>query len=393
MASLAEKVSVGILLVVALAFAVAPDLVGQLLAPGVSMLTAGIMWASRNLPRPVFLGVIFLATLVVSILIAISTARVGYAILKRAGPRTQRVYRKATPSTPIGKFAVFMFFGIGILLGSVWVLPGAIGNLGENSSVSDADDLAQTGTPVSRLAVFDGDAHRPGGDGDQFRYRRPSPDTDGDRLKDGWEEAGETVDGAALSDADPQRMDLYVQVNYGGGTIPLTDQEKRQLRQVWAEMPVENPDGSTGITIHVDDQRPRGGGIGEVATFSGDDAGEISRYYRPHFMGNRTCVYHQVVVGTIDRSRLAGIGHAPGYAAVVESERRNYDGELSPRVHAITHELLHNVVGPIGENGHTSDGWLSPTISSDSAFLPDAAASRLEQRGLAGSGYYQQQLC
>jgi len=387
MATLAEKVSVGILLVVGVAYAVVPGRVSRLLSPGTGLIVDGIMWAEATLPRPLFVSIVFLLTLVVSILVAISFARVLYTLLKHGGPRTKRAYSLLMPSTPIGKVVV----GIGVitafLFGSVWALPYLIGSIDNENAENIVENQRQALEVLSQDAATPGDADAAS---DASTYERPSPDADGDRLQDGWERNGETPDGVALPDADPDRMDLYVQVNYGGGTYPLNETEKEQLRRVWDEMPVENPDGSTGIDIHVTDSPPRGGALGTQVSVSGADSAEISQYYTSRYLGQRACLYHQVVVGDIEASGIAGVADGPGFAAVVEDNQSGYDGNVTKRVHVITHELLHNVAGPVG---HTEDGWLTPSTDPGEEHLSATTAQYIERNGLAGSGYYQRTVC
>lgn len=394
-----EKASVALLLLVGIAYAILPEQVGALLSPGISLLADGVMWANTNLPRPVFLIAIFLVTTIVSILIAISFARVFYRLLSNAGPRVTFVWRKVTPSTPIGKIAFAFGVMIAFLIGSVWALPYAIGDLNENSTVAGADDIVNKSNEVALVTELDGDsipAGPGGGAGQEYEgppYQRPTPDADGDRLKDSWERQGELPNGVPLPNADPQRMDLYVQFNYGGGTIPLSADEKQRLRQYWADMPVENPDGSEGITLHITDSRPRGGPVGERVTVSGTSGEEIFQYYTRRYMGQRRCQYHQVVLGEVQRSSVVGIANTPGFASVVDGRASAYDGNMTARAWVITHELLHNVAGNVGTDGHVQEGWLAPSVSPEDTFLSRTTARQLNENGLAGSGYYQQELC
>lgn len=412
MARLEEKVAVGVLLVFGLSSLVFPAEVAVLLDPGVALIVDAVTWASATLPQPVFLGVIFVVAAVVTILVGLSTARVLYAVSRRAGPRTRWAFDKVTPSTPIGKAAFAFGFTICFLIGSVWVLPYVIGDLSESSGVTDTSDIVDGNGTADILNEAERDALRIlSSDAsvdrhDEYRgpeYERPTPDADGDRLRDDWERAGEAPGGVGLPDANPERMDLYVQINYGSGTMPLSDREKRQLREVWASMPVDNPDGSQGIALHVDDQRPRGGLVEGDTTYTGSGTDEITRFYTRQVLGERTCRYHQVVVGTVEGETLAGRASAPGYAAYVDTERNenyveltdegDFDREVSPRVHVITHELLHNVVGEVDGEAHTDEGWLAPSAHPRDAFLSDATASEINADGLAGSGYYQHEIC
>lgn len=412
MARLPEKVSIGVLLVVALSYLVFPAEVTYLLGPGLDLIVEAVTWASVNLPEPVFLGVIFLVTASVTILLGLSTARVLYAVSRRAGPRTRWAFDKVTPSSPIGKAAFAFGFTICFLIGSVWALPYLIGDLSESSGVSNANDVVggnDTGAVLNEserdaLQILGSDAVVAQHDSyDGPPYERPSPDSDGDRLRDSWEIAGETPSGAQLPGADPQHKDIYVQVNYGGGTLPLSATEKRQLRQVWRSMPVENPDGETGITLHLLDSRPEGGPIGQTVVYDGTGNDEPTRFYTRRFMGDRMCRYHQVVVGKVRGDTLSGRGSAPGYGSYIATERnpdyvelterKTFDREVSPRVHVMTHELLHNVVGEVNGDIHTGEGWLYPTAHPREAFLSDQTAEAINQSGLVGSGYYQHEVC
>ena len=158
-------------------------------------------------------------------------------------------------------------------------------------------------------------------------------------------------------------------------------------------MSIDNPDGSQGIDLHIVDSGSRGGPVGEQVAISGDDYGEIHQYYNRRYMGQRLCRYQQVVFGDIGRADVSGIATTPGYAAVVEDERREHETELEPRVIIITHELLHNVVGQHTQSGHVQQGWLAPTVSGDDTQMSETTRSQLNQNGFVGSGYFQNELC
>ena len=100
-------------------------------------------------------------------------------------------------------------------------------------------------------------------------------DTDGDGLLDRWEEDGVTVtvDGADVfvdlpaMGADPMRKDIFVEIDYmvaEPGCLPFVDvcfsghshmPKPRAMEKIIYSFflaPVSNPDGSTGINLHVD---------------------------------------------------------------------------------------------------------------------------------------------
>ena len=196
-----------------------------------------------------------------------------------------------------------------------------------------------------------------------------NPDTDGDRLPDGWEYRNETPDGAALPDADPLQKDIYVQVNYAQDVEPLTATERENVEEMWATMNTSNPDGESGVDIHIDDDEPHGGAVnvsGRLTELTGDYNDERYAEFVPPA---RECVYHGVLYQKTDNDAVdgAGIGSIPGYSAIVAGQqsdgfsRERQRGKYNVRERGLTHELLHNVAGEIGEDGssHTETGYLA----------------------------------
>jgi hypothetical protein len=214
-------------------------------------------------------------------------------------------------------------------------------------------------------------------------------DTDGDGLADGAEVAGVTDDGADLPDADPLAKDLYVQVDAAANADQLTDAELADIADAWAAMPVDNPDGSEGVDLHSDR-----GHLAENVTVAGDDDYRefLAEYDSPAHMGDRSGVYHLVVVAAVEGDTV-GRAPTPGTFAVVDGSRRAERGGTTVRSVAVVHELLHNVVGTLDERNrcpaefdgasaavHTCEGWLS--YDSGAQFLPESVAAELEADGL-----------
>jgi hypothetical protein len=96
-----------------------------------------------------------------------------------------------------------------------------------------------------------------------------STDDDGDALCDNWEIDGLDVDRDGTVDldlpamgADPERKDLFVEVDYmvdpAGTPYRPRGASTRLVVQAFENAPIENPDGSTGIDLHVtvDEQVP-----------------------------------------------------------------------------------------------------------------------------------------
>jgi hypothetical protein len=90
---------------------------------------------------------------------------------------------------------------------------------------------------------------------------KPAPaatDTDGDSLPDAWETNGYDANGDGTVDVDlpgmgatPNKKDLFVEMDYMSGRLASTAAFDR-IVQTFANAPVSNPDGSTGIRIHLD---------------------------------------------------------------------------------------------------------------------------------------------
>jgi|AntDeeMinimDraft_5_1070356.scaffolds.fasta_scaffold00864_12 hypothetical protein len=205
-------------------------------------------------------------------------------------------------------------------------------------------------------------------------------DTDGDGLTDGEEVAGKTGAGVAIPDADPMRMDLYIQVYTDAASAGPSSYDA--IEDDWAEMPVPNPDGSTGITLHVDDQ----GTVEQSLTFDGssssfrglveDGKTRAGQAYGP---------YRVVMFVEFDAGRYVGMGRVGGHFSIVNGDRP----DLKQRK-TMNHELLHNVVGRIEADGRCADdpahycegGWLEPTTNSEQ-YLPEAIGEEIAENGFA----------
>ncbi|HML56695.1 MAG TPA: hypothetical protein PKC79_21560, partial [Solidesulfovibrio magneticus] len=83
-------------------------------------------------------------------------------------------------------------------------------------------------------------------------------DSDGDGLPDVWERNGYTVDGVFVDlpglGANPYRKDLFVWMDFmvrpSGTSLAPSQAVIDNIKAVFANAPVANPDGTTGITIH-----------------------------------------------------------------------------------------------------------------------------------------------
>lgn len=300
----------------------------------------------------------------------------------------------------VGGVVLSMFAGAAVLFagdsGSMWEgdsgVTGAAGEVhrdGGPPSVKTA--VEESGEGASAIIdSLDGDASAPVGPTGGFdECSRPSgPDSDGDRLPDQWEREGVTPDGAPLPGADPDRKDIYLQAVYEKGAQRLTGTERRQLRRVWAELPVANPGDETGVAVHFLSQAPDGGRVDEPIRVRGSFASIRSEYYDERMLGPGVCEYHLLVVGSVVGA--AGRAEAPGYIATIDAEREpRYDGPVTLRVKVTTHELLHNVVGDLESGSHHSEtGWLATGDNWDDTHLSNATKAELDDGFARPRGYW-----
>jgi len=201
-----------------------------------------------------------------------------------------------------------------------------------------------------------------------------------DRSNDGlysyWERRGRTADGTPLPGADPGRKDIYLDVVYADDARPLSEREKERLKAWFAEMPVGNPDGSEGITLHIEER------VGsDVPAYDGEDHDLAFFGDRYHSGPTR----HLVVVTRMEVPRK-GIAHATAPTSPVAV----VDPAHETRAFTVAHELLHNLVTDIDDpeqracgNGvfHACDGFLS--LDASETYLPVEIGQQLEQQGVA----------
>ncbi len=110
-----------------------------------------------------------------------------------------------------------------------------------------------TGVPDS-----DSDGLSDGNETGEYGTDPTDPDTDGDGLADGVEVAAPDDTGVTAPEgADPLRMDVFVELDYMAEAEPPPE-AIALVTEAYADAPVENPDGSTGISLHVtvDDRIP-----------------------------------------------------------------------------------------------------------------------------------------
>lgn len=143
------------------------------------------------------------------------------------------------------------------------------------SNNSDNFDHVQTTTLAPGVYQLAWEDIENGGDmdfNDLVAVVRIQADADGDGLWDDWEQSGIDTDGDAAVDfnlpalgANPNRKDIFLEIDFldcntAGGDCPAGDTHSHQPKAAainavvaaFANAPVTNPDGSTGITLHVE---------------------------------------------------------------------------------------------------------------------------------------------
>lgn len=341
-----------------------------------------------GVPQWALIGVGLIALLVVTFLIIFGALRLVTSVGVSSGSRVAYWYDRVTPDSPRTKGLAFMIlFTVVFLVGIAAFVPYLSSSLTEGTGIDDVVGDIQQGRYGGAIpGLFEDDTVRRG-DGD-IPQKAPGHDTDGDGLLDSWEEAGATPGGASLPGADPDRMDLYVQLNYGSNVSRLDRAERRQLRNVWDRMVVENPDGTTGIDLHLVHRGDRAGNLGQGVPIAGSSS--VDRFYTEERLGARYCRYHQVTLGQIQGSETIGYAEAPGRSSILDgSTFASYEGDVSFRVAMITHALLHNVVGDVSGEVHTENGWLEYP-ESDNERLSSTVAAQIERDGFVTSSFGQE---
>lgn len=370
-----SRAVVGAIVVAALLVLAIPD---ALLWAGnalVEFVRGWILAIGQPIPQSVLLGIGIAALFVVSFLFILAAIRMFSDVGVAGGSRLSRWYDRLTPESPTTTALIVMLLLVVVLFaGFAAFVPWFGASLTEDTDIDDVvRDIKQGEYAGEVPGLFEDDTVRHGV-GTDIAQKEPGADTDGDGLADSWERAGVTPWGATLADADPDRLDLYVQVYYGEDVSPLTDPERRQLRSVWEDMPVENPDGSTGITLHLVEED-----LGEEVLITGSD--DADRFYTEERLGERYCVDYQVTLGQIQDGETIGYAETPGHASILDgSQFEAYEGDVSFRVAMLTHALLHNVVGEVDGSVHSNGGWLDYPASENER-LTDAVARQIESDG------------
>jgi len=196
-----------------------------------------------------------------------------------------------------------------------------------------------------------------------------SPDTDGDGLSDSVEINGYDADGDGRPEVDYKKMganpyhkDVFVEMDYMPGEL-ASEEELDRIVQSFADLNISNPDGRTGINLHLDAGAARGPkynlGGGEQVKWQvlsddiGNNPGNWARFKASHFNQRRDGLFHYMVWGDYyvqqqnGESGSSGLGQLGGrdfMVTVGKTHWNNNKGNMSDiRVGTFIHELGHNL--------------------------------------------------
>jgi hypothetical protein len=165
---------------------------------------------------------------------------------------------------------------------------------------------------------------------DQYGTDPTSADSDGDGLRDGVEAAST----GPLAAADPLARDVFLELDYMRGERPSEDAIALVVER-FANAPVENPDGSTGVTLHVvvDDAVPREPSTSELDSL---------RLRLAHFDNESRGYHHALAAADARLADTTVAGFATTGHAVVQTSGGDGDAYTTRgQAHVLMHELGH----------------------------------------------------
>ncbi|WP_394324820.1 MULTISPECIES: hypothetical protein [Halomicrobium] len=180
-------------------------------------------------------------------------------------------------------------------------------------------------------------------------------DMDGDGLKDGDE-----VDHDALDEADPFRMDIFVEVDYVEGYKPPT-RSLEMVREAYAAAPISNPDSSTGIRLHIS--------YGEAIDTDGRvSLDELRQRYTPVYFDHEDDGYHYgIAVGDArhDARSVAGVTQGWGDNRPFLFETARDDSDQTLPDDSIASTFMHELGHSNGIRPNDYEGVDSKAVSTD----------------------------
>ncbi|MBI1736982.1 MAG: DUF3344 domain-containing protein [Candidatus Rokubacteria bacterium] len=187
-------------------------------------------------------------------------------------------------------------------------------------------------------------------------------DTDGDGLVDAWERDGYDHDGNGTVDIDlpalgakVRKKDVFLEIDYMASDNHSHRPKPEAIalvRQGFRNAPVANPDGTTGITLHV----AVGNSLAhqrDLDMWAGFDTIKASR-----FREDRRPIFHYVIFAhnMKDMGSTSGLSRGiPGRDLVVSlGGWTNQTGTIQEQAGTLMHELGHNIGLRHGGDNHTN---------------------------------------
>ncbi|MDY6051871.1 MAG: C4-dicarboxylate ABC transporter substrate-binding protein [Rothia sp. (in: high G+C Gram-positive bacteria)] len=180
-------------------------------------------------------------------------------------------------------------------------------------------------------------------------------DSDGDRLLDIWEIEGYDYNGDGYIDidfpalgADPYHKDIFVEMDYMPGLM-ASEAELDTIVDTFAQMPLWNPDGRTGINLHLDAGSiyPRYdlGGGNQVPHQGFTNLGDVHDLRAIHSDIARYRTFHYMIWGDYHGTNgSSGAGNLNGRVFTVTVGPTHWGHASSPiRIGTFIHELGHNL--------------------------------------------------
>lgn len=185
----------------------------------------------------------------------------------------------------------------------------------------------------------------------------PYLDSDGDKLLDSWELNGYDANGDGIIDIDlptmganPYKKDLFVEMDWMPGLLG-TEEDLNRIVKEFADLPLRNPDGTTGVNIHLDAGSERSAkynlGGGNVLPYSALENGirGVVDYRNNYSDPNRKGIFYYMVWGDkYGTNGSSGVAWMHGMEFLV-SVGPSYWGTASSdvKVGTFIHELGHNL--------------------------------------------------
>lgn len=306
------------------------------------------------------------------------------------------VYVQNTSSQTVNDARVALVLGDGLrVIGESSVdigtlEPGAEAPMSISFRVAPADSAIEPSNPLSYSVNVTGNGASPKTIALQTSY--VPIDTDGDSLPDEWEINGIDANGDGTIEVDlpamganPRRKDLFIQLDWmeqapttivgswanAGHHHKPKPAALNEVIVAFSKAPVDNPDGSQGITLHIDAgpasiMSPRGdkwgslssaGAVPEVKNLgeSGGDSAIWEDFYEIkalRFPAARTKVFHYCLFAhQYGGGRSTGIGYMPGADFIVADGAGGGNLSAQEQAGTLMHEFGHNL-----GLGHGGDG-------------------------------------